>query len=131
MENASKALIIAGAILLAILIISLGMMVLNNATGFLKNGGMDDAAVMQFNSKFLKYEGSQKGSQIRTMVGEVMANNNNSEASDETRVNITGVVTLDADEGAQPNYGQMRNTTTYTVTVTYRDNGTVQTLEVH
>ena len=35
MENASKALIIAGAILLAILIISFGMMILNTA---LKNG---------------------------------------------------------------------------------------------
>ena len=39
MENASKALIIAGAILLAILLISLGIMVFTQAQDVTKNSG--------------------------------------------------------------------------------------------
>ena len=41
MENASKALIIAGAILLSILIIGLGMMVFNQAKEAMTGTGMD------------------------------------------------------------------------------------------
>lgn len=119
MENASKALIIAGAILLAILIISLGMMVLSNATGLLKNGGMDKAGVQAFNETFLKYDGKRKGSEIRTMVSEVMSNNNSDEASEETMVEVDGVVKLTTDENAQPDWGELKNTKTYTVTFEY------------
>ena len=42
MENASKALIIAGAILLAILIISLGIMIYNQASGVVNNNAMSE-----------------------------------------------------------------------------------------
>jgi len=124
MENASKALIIAGAILLAILIISLGMMVLSNATGLLKNGGMDKAGVQAFNETFLKYDGNKKGSEIRSLVSEVMSNNNSDEASDETRVSINGdgngPVTLGAGEDEQPHYADsFKNTQTYKVSFDY------------
>ena len=40
MENASKALIIAGAILLAILLISLGIMIYTQAQNTVQNSGM-------------------------------------------------------------------------------------------
>jgi hypothetical protein len=88
MENASKALIIAGAILLAILLISLGIMIYNQAANAISNSGMSDAELTAFNQKFTKYEGKQKGSTIRTLVQEVMSNNNSAQASDETRVSI-------------------------------------------
>lgn len=125
MENASKALIIAGAILLAILIISLGMMVLSNATGLLKNGGMDKAGVQAFNETFLKYDGNKKGSEIRSLVSEVMSNNNSDEASDETKVSINGgtgngPITLGTEENAQPHYADsFKNTKTYKVSFDY------------
>ena len=44
MENASKALIIAGAILLAILIISLGIMIFRQASGVVDSNAMDEVA---------------------------------------------------------------------------------------
>ena len=53
MENASKALIIAGAILLAILLISLGIMIFNQASNTVSNSGMTEAEVTSFNNKFL------------------------------------------------------------------------------
>ena len=55
MENASKALIIAGAILLAILIIGLGVFIYRQAAGVIDTGAMDQLAVNQFNAQFEPY----------------------------------------------------------------------------
>ena len=75
MENASKALIIAGAILLAILIISLGIGIFNQAQDTIGNGGMSKAEITTFNSNFTKYEGVRKGSDVKAMIQEVNASN--------------------------------------------------------
>ena len=60
MENASKALIIAGAILLSILIISLGIMVYNNAKNTVGSSNLDKQEIQTFNSQWEQYEGSNK-----------------------------------------------------------------------
>ena len=76
MENASKALIIAGAILLAILLISLGIMIFNQAQDTVDNSGMSQAEITAFNNKFLKYEGDNKtGSEVKALVNEVRVSN--------------------------------------------------------
>ena len=75
MENASKALIIAGAILLAILLISLGIMIFNQAQDTVNNSGMSKAEMQAFNNKFLKYEGTRRGSEVKALINEVLASN--------------------------------------------------------
>ena len=76
MENASKALIIAGAILLAILLISLGIMIFNQAQDTVNNSGMSQAEITAFNNKFLKYEGKGKtASEVKALVNEAMVSN--------------------------------------------------------
>ena len=75
MENASKALIIAGAILLSILLISLGILIFNQAQDTVSNSGMDQAAITAFNNKFLKYEGTQSGSVVKSLINEAIASN--------------------------------------------------------
>ncbi len=77
MENASKALIIAGAILLAILLISLGIMIFTQAQDTVTNSGMSEAELQSFNSKFLKYEGNMKGTMVKSLIQEVSSNNGN------------------------------------------------------
>ena len=152
MENASKALIIAGAILLAIMLISLGLLIFTQAQSAVKNSGMSDAEVQAFNQKFTKYTGAQKGSTIRAMVQEVMSNNNSDQASDETRVSINtnntigskaishdsskgepNLVKLVSDVNGSPTYGSssitFSNTKTYTVDFVYY-NGRVAIIEV-
>ena len=121
MENASKALIIAGAILLAILLISLGIMIFNQAQSAIDGSGMSDAELTAFNQKFTKYEGKQKGSTIRSLAQEVMANNNSEEASNETVVSITGLVTLSGSvEASDLKFDtNFKDTKTYKVTFTY------------
>lgn len=76
MENASKALIIAGAILLAILLISLGIMVFSQAQDTVSSSGMSQAEIQSFNSKFTKYDGTAiRGSQVKSLIQEVRASN--------------------------------------------------------
>lgn len=79
MENASKALIIAGAILLSILIIALGVFVFNQAKSAVGNTGLSDQEVAAFNSKFDSYEGKQKGSSVKALINTVKNYNKSAE----------------------------------------------------
>jgi len=67
MENASKALIIAGAILLSILIIALGIYVFNMAKSATDTNQLDTAAKNTFNAQFEQYEGRQVGSSVKSL----------------------------------------------------------------
>ena len=60
MENASKALIIAGAILISILLISVGIIVMNAINDPISQAGSsaESQAIEIFNSKFTAYIGS-------------------------------------------------------------------------
>ena len=75
MENASKALIIAGAILLSILLISLGIMVYNNAKGTVNDANLDSENAQTFNAKFTPYNGTQRGSALNSLLDTIIANN--------------------------------------------------------
>ena len=79
MENASKALIIAGAILLAILIIGLGMFIYNQAADTLGSADLSGQQVDSYNREFLQYEGTRQGSQVRTLINNIKAHNRNAE----------------------------------------------------
>lgn len=79
MENASKALIIAGAILLAILIIGLGMFIYNQAADTLDGAQLDGQKVDSYNREFLQYEGTKQGSQVKTLLNNIKVHNRNAE----------------------------------------------------
>ena len=81
MENASKALIIAGAILLAILIISLGILIYNQAAGIANGNAMSEVEITQFNTQFTQYEGRQSGTTVRSLLQKVISNNLNADDS--------------------------------------------------
>lgn len=74
MENASKALIIAGAILLSILIIALGIYVFNMAKGATNTNALDELEVRNFNSEFTNYSGRLIGSQVTALLDKVISN---------------------------------------------------------
>ena len=76
MENASKALIIAGAILLAILIISLGIMIYQQASGVVNNNAMSEVDINSFNQKFIQYTGTNvRGAQVNALLNQIQTNN--------------------------------------------------------
>ncbi len=78
MENASQALIIAGAILLAILIIAIGMYIYNSAQATINDSisSMSTQEIEAFNNNFESYKGKQTGSQISALIGRLIANSN-------------------------------------------------------
>ena len=95
MENASKALIIAGAILLSILIISLGIMIYNQAAGVVNNNAMSEVDISSFNQKFTQYDGDHvRGAQVSALIDQVR--NNNITYQDDTSRQVA--VTLDSAE---------------------------------
>ena len=92
MENASKALIIAGAILLAILIISLGIMIFRQASGVVDSNAMDEVAVSAFNEKFEQYAGDNiRGANVNALISSVVQNNlsNSGDSSKQVKLNVT------------------------------------------
>ena len=104
MENASKALIIAGAILLSILIISLGIMIFTQASSVVDNNAMDEVAVTTFNEKFRQYEGNNvRGANVNALLQRVIQNNlsNSGDTSKQIKVNVT--CSNDTWSGTKPN----------------------------
>ena len=91
MENASKALIIAGAILLAILIISLGIMIYRQASGVVDSNAMDEVAVSSFNEKFQQYVGDNvRGANVNALINTIIQNNLSNSDDTSKQVKLVG-----------------------------------------
>ena len=78
MENASKALIIAGAILLSIAIIGVGMFVFNSVSDAITDSS--DLTAQQanaYNQEFTNYNGKQRGTQVKQLCDKVSSHNRN------------------------------------------------------
>jgi hypothetical protein len=83
MENASKALIIAGAILLAILIIG---------ANTVSDTGMDQLSIQQFNGQFENYLDKQLTStSAKALIDTIKTNNAGKQSGENGYVSITGV----------------------------------------
>lgn len=92
MENASKALLFAAGILIAIILISVAVYIVgmaNNATSGVAST-MTDMELSSFNSRFTTYEGTSiAGSQIKQLV-EVVNGSNVQNAGTDLIVEMTG-----------------------------------------
>lgn len=77
MENATKALLIAAAVLVVILIITLGLVVYNRASRTAEEAGdLSEYQIQVFNEKFRKYEGTNvTGSAVNGMLKTVLNHN--------------------------------------------------------
>ena len=76
MDNAAKALIIAGAILLSILLIAVGMFIFSNAQKTIQNSAskMSGHERNTFNQQFEDYAGEQQGSMVKNLVNIIQQN---------------------------------------------------------
>ena len=125
MENASKALIIAGAILLAILIISLGIMIYQQAAGVAQTDQLDAVEISTFNQNFTQYEGNNKrGAEVNSLLNTIQSNNvsNQSDPTRQITVNVTatkwGTGTKPTGVIVQGGYAKASTGATYNVTCT-------------
>ena len=93
MENASKALIIAGAILISILIVGLGVIIYSNVSGIAQGQTLDSQEITAHNSPFTGYFGDYvSGSNVKALLTQVQANNSAANRNDETVGNYIYVV---------------------------------------
>ena len=124
MENASKALIIAGAVLLAILLIGVGMLVFNAANKPISEstGQMDEQAINMFNSKFTPYIGTKvSGTSVKTLIEKVTVSN---------AQNPKYVIGYDNSSGCIATIDGVNDSNTYNVTVKEYSNGRIKTLTI-
>ena len=127
MENASKALIIAGAVLVSILLITFGVMIMSSTGGTQDTVKQqtDSMAIQTFNSQFLQYEGTQKSAeQVRQLLSSVKASNG-ANASHQIKIykGSSGTVAL-ASTGIVTG-------TKYTVAITYGTDGYISIIRVY
>lgn len=76
MENATKALLIAAAVLVAILIISLTLVIYRQGANAIAGANLSELEVAQFNGKFTNYEGNNiPTSQVNALLNVVLSHN--------------------------------------------------------
>lgn len=125
MDNASKALIMAGAILIAVMLISLGVLLYNRAAGVAEEsiGTIDSIGVTAFNEQFTQYCGSNvKGSTVKTLVNKAQAS-----------VKAGHTVTVyNGSTGSTPlKAADVDTTSTYTVEDAEYEDGVIKTIRVY
>lgn len=131
MENASKALIIAGAILLSILLISLGIFVFTQAQDTMGAINLNEQEVMAFNNKFLPYEGKIRGTQLKQLLQTVRTVNATADEEGSTqKVSIAGDAGLTGT--TSDDMKKIQTGKTYDVTLEYDDKTTmVKTITIN
>ena len=129
MENASKALIIAGAILLSILIISLGIMVYNNSKNTVNNQNLGKQEVQTFNSEWETYVGDTRtASEVRTMIQAVIAHNGSETRNTSNRyIEVEGKA-AGTDSETLSTSSNATNTAPTNITVSNLNNATTYTI---
>ncbi|MCL2859013.1 MAG: hypothetical protein FWF46_00260 [Oscillospiraceae bacterium] len=77
MENATKGLMIAGAVLIALVLVALGVFLVNQAQGMkgTVQGQFDDTTISIFNQKFEASEGTIQGPAVKTLLTNISQNN--------------------------------------------------------
>ena len=133
MENASKALIIAGSILIAIMIISLGIVIFNRfGNSAKKMANMDKQEIAAFNSKITPYVGNHvSGTQVNTLLQYCLSVNMSAKQSGNTyqAISVDGATTLDKDSTSYTRVTTGSNVS-YTVDATQDDNGLMTKIKI-
>ena len=91
MENATKALLIAAAVLVAIIIISITLVIVNQGQEAASGADLSELEAAEFNSTFLSYEkGNVSTTQVNALLNTVFQHNKQELASGKARyVSIT------------------------------------------
>lgn len=123
MENATKALLIAAAVLVAILIISLGLVVYNNSANTVNQANLSSQEIQAQNEKFTRYNGTNKrGSEVNSLLQTVLNYNLNT-TDDGNKVTVTGTNAPSLGKDATSITQQADTSALYTITVEYNGAG--------
>ena len=131
MENASKALLIAGAILIAIVLITFGVIILGQGSEIINNASMSETEVSTFNAKFTAFNGKKvRGSKVNSLLNTVVQNNL-SQDDPGKKVTVTGDISIGTADTSIKDTSRADTGKTYSVTCTFDSNtGLVTTINV-
>lgn len=122
MENATKALLIAGSVLVVIVLIAIGIKILGSTTGVTDEVDRTSEAmgVSIFNSNFTKYAGTQSASEVKDLISQVAATHR---TGSDHKINLVGTdgntyTTANAIAGVMTG---LQINSTYKVTITKYD----------
>ena len=128
MENATKALMIAAAILVAIIIISLGLNVVRQGQEAVQSADMSAAEIEAYNSQFTAYEGTNRSTaDVNALLGKVLSHNQT-----QAQQNTGRSVTVSCANGGAVNNNSITRVTgssRYTITCTLT-NGLVTAITI-
>lgn len=133
MENATKALLIAAAILIAILIISLSLVVYRMASETMGSVNLSEAEMAAFNGKFEPSSGNRKsGATVNGLLTTVMSHNRQAASSGEPTVTVVD----NCSSGAAVNMttGTITKVKTgayFAIDLTYDADGLVSTITIN
>ncbi len=145
MENASKALIIAGAILLSIVLITLGVVIIGRGQEAIDQANIDDQVVSTWNQKFSQYAGNEvRGTNVNILINAVLSSNATSNSNGDTDKFITianatatgksvGLI-ITPDSTSAPKYtkgcSKVDTNAKYKVELSYGNNGYISTITI-
>lgn len=136
MENASKALLIAGAVLIVILLIGIGMLIYSKSTGVIDTAAssMNSYEIQSFNSQFTPYEGMQRGSSVKSLISTIIANNATYKSDTNKQIYINfhdedSITATTAEEMSRVS-ALIKGTANYEITLHYNDSGLVYCINI-
>lgn len=112
MENASKALIIAGAILIAIVLVSVGVIVVNSLNTDNAVSTMTEQEIKAFNAKFESSTGPNvSGSVVKSLIATVITNNSTNDASRQIKITLSEATKSGTKVSTTPKYTAISSVT--------------------
>lgn len=125
MENATKALLIAAAVLVAVMLITLTLNVFQQGQNAVSNADMSDAEMQAFNTKFTTFEGTNRSTgDVNSLLNTVLTNNQKSD--NDVTVSVDGTEKINATTNS---FDNLSGSSRYTITCTMT-NGMVSSITV-
>ena len=131
MENASKALLIAGSVLIAILLIAFGVRTFNSTQGTTESvkETMSATEMATFNNKFSGYMGTNvPAAKVKALANLIIANNATADSNHTVKLKVGASEATDVAATIQSNVNAL--TGHYTVNATTVENGLVKIITV-
>ena len=100
-------------------ILSLNMLIYNQATDVVNESSMSEVEMSTFNSRFTQYEGIQRGTAVRSLLQMVLSNNL-SQTDENRKVEVSGVVTMTKD-ATEVSIDEIQTGSTYNVELQYNE----------
>lgn len=129
MENASKALLIAGAILIILIIIGIAIAFISKTEVFTKmfSDNLSEEEIANHNAIFSIYDGQISGTQVNTLLSTAEANN----AKSNIKININTPYGNIPTTDAGTIISSVNKTIIYTARIIYNGEGIIEKIEIN